>query len=269
MSNPVISVITVGMNHKKFISALYPSLYGEGMPAVDFEAVYVDNCSTDGSVEYLRQNFPQVRVLVNDRPRGFGENNNIGAIAAKGDYLAIINPDIVLHKKALDTAVEYLRHHEGVGMVVPKLLNPDGSHQYSVRRFITPPILLSRVKNKGSDDSQSAYTGQYLCKDLDYNNIQPVNWSLGAALVIETSFFAELGGFDTDYFLYMEDEDLCLRSWQRKRPVIYHPGAVMTHNHLRASRKIGRKSWLHLRSMMTFFRKHGFHIPDFPAVTPP
>lgn len=257
------------MNHKKFISNLYHSLYGEGCPAVDFEAVYVDNCSTDGSVEYLRRDYPQVRVLVNDRPRGFGENNNIGAMAANGDYLAIINPDIVLHEGALDRAVDYLKHHEEAGIVVPKLLNPDGSQQFSVRRFITPPILLNRVKNRGSDDSQSANTGLYLCKDLDYNDIQPVNWSLGAALVIKRSWFAELGGFDTDFFLYMEDEDLCLRSWQRHRPVIYHPGAVMTHNHLRASRKIGRKSWLHVKSMATFFRKHGLHIPDFTAVTPP
>ncbi len=106
---------------------------------MDFEAVYVDNCSTDGSVEYLKQEFPQVRVIVNDRPRGFGDNNNIGAMAAKGDYLAIINPDIVLHKGALDTAVEYLKQHDEVGIVVPKLLNPDGSQQFSVRRFITPP----------------------------------------------------------------------------------------------------------------------------------
>jgi len=106
---------------------------------MDFEAVYVDNCSTDGSVEYLKQEFPQVRVIVNDRLRGFGDNNNIGAMAAKGDYLAIINPDIVLHKGALDTAVEYLKQHDEVGIVVPKLLNPDGSQQFSVRRFITPP----------------------------------------------------------------------------------------------------------------------------------
>lgn len=142
MSNPIISVITVGMNHKKFISSLYPSLYGEGSPSCDFEAVYVDNCSTDGSVEYLRENYPQVKVVVNDYPRGFGENNNIGAIMAKGDYLAIINPDIILHKDAIDTAVSYLQQHPEAGIVTPKLLNPDGSHQFSVRRFITPPHIV-------------------------------------------------------------------------------------------------------------------------------
>lgn len=63
-------------------------------------------------------------------------------MAAKGDYLAIINPDIVLHKGALDTAVEYLKQHDEVGIVVPKLLNPDGSQQFSVRRFITPPHIV-------------------------------------------------------------------------------------------------------------------------------
>lgn len=66
--------------------------------------------------------------------------------------------------------------------------------------------------------------------------------------------FAELGGFDLDYFLYMEDEDICLRSWKLDKPVVYYPEAVMTHNHLRGSSKLGKKTFLHLNSMKTFFK---------------
>ena len=80
---------------------------------------------------------------------------------------------------------------------------------------------------------------------------------------MKRELYAELGGFDTDYFLYMEDEDICLRSWKLRRPVVYLPTAQMIHNHLRASSKIGKKMFIHMKSMMTFFRKHGLSPKRF------
>ena len=71
---PKISVITVGMNHLSYIKELYKSLYQDCQPSVSFEAIYVDNCSSDGSVEFLRENYPQVKIIKNDSPKGFGEN---------------------------------------------------------------------------------------------------------------------------------------------------------------------------------------------------
>lgn len=84
MNSPIISVITVGMNHLKYIKELYHSLYAdESCPKTAFEAIYVDNCSTDGSVEFLKKNYPQVIIIQNKEPYGFGKNNNIGAEIAK------------------------------------------------------------------------------------------------------------------------------------------------------------------------------------------
>ncbi|MCA5983826.1 glycosyltransferase family 2 protein, partial [Bacteroides thetaiotaomicron] len=91
----------------------------------------------------------------------------------------------------------------------------------------------------------------------------PVDWAIGAALFMRIDFYAYLGGFDQNYFLYMEDEDICLRSWKCNRPVIYFPESIMTHNHLRGSSKIGRKALLHLQSMFVFFKKHGCSIGSF------
>ena len=85
MDNPQISIITVGMNHLKYIKELYHSLYAdESCPKTAFEAIYVDNCSTDGSVEFLKKNYPQVIIIQNKEPYGFGKNNNIGSEIAKG-----------------------------------------------------------------------------------------------------------------------------------------------------------------------------------------
>ena len=169
----------------------------------------------------------------------------------------------MMHPGSLDNLFDFAESHHDVGIVVPKLLNPDGSLQYSVRGFISLSILLARIRTKGKDNVDDKEVDKYLCRNLDYNKAQAVDWAIGAAFFLSRDIFAELGGFDLDYFLYMEDEDICLRSWKLNRPVIYYPEAIMTHNHLRGSSKLGKKTFLHLNSMKTFFRKHGFHVPSF------
>lgn len=264
MDSPMVSIITVGMNHLVYIKELYRSIYAEETkPNVSFEAIYVDNCSKDGSVEFLQREYPQVRIIKNTTPKGFGENNNIGALASTGKYLAIINPDVSLCKRSLDTLYDFMEKNREVGIAVPHLFNKDLTHQFSIRGFITPMIFVNRVLSHGKDDAANKAVEKYLCKNIDVEKVQPVNWAVGAALFISRDVYSKLAGFDKDYFLYMEDEDLCLRSWKINRPVVYVPQSQMIHNHLRASAKIGKKAFMHFKSLRTFFKKHGYSIPDF------
>ncbi len=258
-----ISIITVGMNHLKYLKDLLPSIYTLGSIESSFEVIYVDNCSVDGSVDYIRSNFPLVRIIQNETPKGFGENNNLGAKAASGKYLAIINPDIILYKGSLDKLLIYAERNQEVGILAPKLLNRDETYQYSVRRFITPMLFISRSLAKGDDAGKVKGNAYYLCKEIDTDVTQYINWSVGAAYFISRSHYEYLGGFDEDYFLYMEDEDLCLRSWKLNRPVVYHPASVMIHNHMRSSRKFGKTMKYHFISLFTFWKKHGLMLGDF------
>lgn len=219
--------------------------------------IYVDNCSTDGSVEYVKEHYPQVSIIQNHQALGFGENNNRGVYASHGEYIAIINPDIILQDGSLKELYEYACGHPEDGIIVPQLLNPDGSLQFSVRKYITLRRLIARGWTHGKDSSDNREVSDYLCKNIDYNQTQQIDWAIGAAFLLKRETYAELSGFDTDYFLYMEDEDLCLRSWKLNKPVVYLPTAKMIHNHLRASSKLGKKMFIHMHSMMTFFRKHG------------
>lgn len=257
---PQISIITVGMNHLSYMKKLLTSIFDDNNISIPIEMVYVDNCSTDGSVQYIKEKYPMVKILQNIKPLGFGENNNKGVLASKGKYIAIINPDIVLFKNSLDNLFRYAENNPNYGILVPKLLNPDGSIQYSVRVFVSLKTLFFRFLSKGNDETNNKIVARYLCKNLDTEKVQPVDWAIGAALFIKKDFYACLGGFDQDYFLYMEDEDLCLRSWKMHKPVIYLPQSVMIHNHLRGSAKLGKKTMFHLRSMQTFFKKHGLNI---------
>lgn len=260
-----ISVITVGMNHLEYLKALYESLDKAAAipPVVErkerYELIYVDNCSTDDSVNYIREHYPQVKILQNLKPLGFGENNNKGILASKGEYIAIINPDIVVREDSLTLLRDYLKAHPDVGIVAPQLLNPDGTVQYSARGFVNLKRLCARALTHGNDAADNKDINEYLCKNIDFESTQPVDWAIGAAYMLRRDTYAMLGGFDQDYFLYMEDEDICYRTWRMGMQVVYHPKSKMTHNHIRASSKVGRKMWLHIKSMATFMRKHGLN----------
>ncbi len=256
-----ISIITVGMNHLSYIKELFNSLYGSKMPQdVNFETIYVDNCSTDGSVEFIRKEFPEVQIIVNDIPLGFGENNNLGVAKANGEYIAIINPDIIFLENSLSDLYNFLSKQDNDLIVVPQLLNPDGSIQNSVREFMTLPIFLMRFISKGDDNTSNKIIKRYLYKDIDYNKIQYVDWAIGAAMLMSKKHFNALNGFDKDYFLYFEDVDLCYRSWEYNSPVVYYPKSKMIHNHLRASAQYNKKTVMHIKSMLVFFNKHGYFI---------
>jgi Predicted glycosyltransferases len=256
---PEVSIVTVGMNHLPLLKKFLHSLFVENRPKVSFELVYVDNCSTDGSVNYIKENFPEVKIIENHKVRGFSENNNIGVRNSEGKYVAMINPDVILLKGSIDKLYEYLSKRPNIGIVVPKLLNPDLTVQHSVRRFISTRILLFRIFYKGRDNVRSKVIDDYLLKNFDTEKVQPVDWALGAALFLTRDLYDELNGFDEDYFLYVEDVDFCLRNWKSGRQVIYYPESVMIHAHQRSSARglFSKSKKLHLKSMLIFFIKHG------------
>ncbi len=255
----MISIITVGMNHKNYLAALYKSLYGEAKTESEFECVYVDNCSSDGSVEWLQENYPQVKVIVNTEPLGFGENNNKGVMASIGDYIGIVNPDIVMKDGSLDHILCKAEDMNGEGIICPQLLNPDETVQYSVRKFVSLKMMLRRWMSWENDDSDNSSVREYLCKDIDWKKTQEVDWAMGAALFMSRDTYAQLGGFDQRYFLYMEDEDMCMRAWKQGIPVIYYPEAKMIHNHLRGSTHLSKKTLYHLNSFFKYLCRHGLN----------
>lgn len=255
-----ISIITVGMNHLKFLKPYLHSLYIENLPNCNFELIYVDNCSEDGSVAYIQQNFPSVKIIENTEKLGFGDNNNKGAVVAQGKYIAIVNPDIEILENSLDNLYHFAESLTYDAIIAPKLLNKDTSFQYSVRRFMTLGVFIMRAATRGNDNTKNRVVQNYLFNDIEKDKTQPIDWAIGASLFMSNNLFKKLKGFDTDYFLYFEDVDLCLRSWKIGTPVIYFPKSQMIHNHLRASSKLGKKAMMHFKSLLTFFFKHGILI---------
>lgn len=258
-----ISIITVVMNHLSFVKEMLRSLYNEGRPAVNFETIIVDNCSKDGSAEFISQNYPDIRLIRNKQPYGFARNNNIGAREAKGRYILILNPDTVLSRGAIDNLLEYAVAHPETGIVAPRLLNVDGSLQYSVRHFPSLYTLVSRMLTRGNDLADNKKVASYLMKDLPHDRPMHIDWCMGACFLISKQLYDELDGFDEKFFLYVEDMDICYRCWQKNRPVVYLPTSVITHTHQRSSMNLNKKTYTHARSFWHFFCKNKFRVKSY------
>ena len=131
-----LSIVIVCWNDLKVIRDCLRSIYA-ATRSVEFEVIVSDNGSTDGSVEFIHENYPSVRVLQNRANLGFSKGNNVGIGVSQGEYILILNPDTVLHEGALDTWIQFADAHPEAGGFGCRVLNPDGSYQGSARPFPT------------------------------------------------------------------------------------------------------------------------------------
>lgn len=252
-----VSIVIVTMNHLAKLKNLLKSIDKISTTNFTFEIVLIDNCSNDGTIQYINNEYPTIVKHFNSQIHGFAYNNNLGASLAKGNYIFICNPDIILLDNSLEKILNFAKKNPGSGIVCPQLLNSDLTYQPSIRKFHSAKILLSRLMSGAKDNSTNKTVNDYLLKDFDKNEIQPVDWALGAAMILKKDIYDELGGFDENFFLYVEDEDLCLRAWKANYQVTYYPNAVMIHDHQRSStKKINKLTWFHFKSLIYFIRKH-------------
>ncbi|MBN2521217.1 MAG: glycosyltransferase family 2 protein [Bacteroidales bacterium] len=253
-----LSIITVTMNHLQQVKDLLHSIYVSATPKVSFEVIIVDNCSTDGTINYIKQNYPQIKLICNDHIYGFAKNNNIGFKHSSGNTIAIINPDIILQQNSLDILHNEINNSSDIGIVCPQLLNPDLTRQASVRSFVTPYYLLIRFLTKGNDKTKNKALRKYLMLDFDSSIKQEIDWAIGAAYCIKRELYEEINGFDEGFFLYVEDVDMCKRIHLLGKKVVYIPNSKMIHIHNRSSRKkfFTKTKWYHFISFMYYFWKY-------------
>lgn len=227
------------------------------------EVIVVDNNSEDGSPVMVAAEFPWVRLERMARNLGFtGGHNHALAIRTRRDAL-LLNSDTIVHRGALRRLAEHVAATPKVGIVGPKLLNPDGSLQRSCRRFPDPVAAAFRNTILGRVFPNNKYTARYLMDDLDHSKPTEVDWVSGAAMWVTGEALDELKGFDPEYFMFCEDVDLCWRAWGAGFTVRYFPAAVIVHAIGRSTdqvpnRMIGR---FH-KSMLRFYRKN--MIPRLP-----
>jgi len=201
-----ISVIIVSYNTADLIAACLESVFAS--QEVSLEVFVVDNASKDGSAEFVRGRFPTVHLIANDRNLGFGAANNQALRECTGRYVIFLNPDTRVDRAAFAAMARFMTGNPRIGLAGPKIFNPDGSRQDSVS--VRYPGHRYGARELGP------LPGKIACV-------------MGSCQIASTSLLRELGGFDEDFFLYGEDEDLCLRIRKRGLSIGFVEDAVIMH----------------------------------------
>jgi len=197
----------------------------------------------DGVKEVLKEKFGEkVEYIDCGGNFGFGHGCNIGFASTEARYYCTLNPDTVIPENShtIETIINFLDNNKIIGGVGPKLLNLDGSLQYSCYRFDLPSILIKPFKHINLDKKYAwvrKHADKLEMKDFDHNETRPVDWIMGSAMIVRKEAADKVGFFDDRFFMYMEDSDWCRRLWEAGYPVYYLHDVVIHHVHKRDSAK--------------------------------
>ena len=192
------------------------------------EVIVVDNASTDGTPDLVRERFPEAR-LIEQENRGFGAGNNAGMRAGSGRYFLLLNPDAWLMDGALEAMVAFADEHPEAAVVGPRLLNPDGTLQRSVRGYPSPWRIATEYFFLRKLAPHSHALNAFFGEQFDHESVREAEYLFGACLLVRREAVDSVGGFDEDFFLMSEEVDWCYRFRQAGWKILFFPGAEVTH----------------------------------------
>lgn len=249
-----LSIIIVSWNVCKDLEVCLESLRHNA--DVSYEIIVIDNASSDETLSMLK-NYPEVHVIANETNRGFAAANNQGLQRARGAWLLLLNPDTIVPQGALQALLDFAQAHPEAGIIGPRLLNPDGSLQYSCRRFPTVLAGMFRHTFLGRLFPRAKSMRDYLMCEWAHDEPKEVDWLSGAAMLINRRAYEQIGGLDEGFYWGSEDVDYCYRMHQAGWKVLYTPQPAIIH-------KVGRSSDQAIiptiirthRSMQRLYNKH-------------
>jgi GT2 family glycosyltransferase len=253
---PDISIILVNWNTRDLLLRSLQSIC-DTQGDLRVEVIVVDNASADDSVAQARARFPETIIVQNTRNAGFSEANNQGMAIASAPLLLLLNTDAFLHAGALQRMLAHMQAHPQAGALGCKLVYEDGSLQRSCNAFPTVASELWQALFLDRAFPNSRIFGQYTLSYWAMDDAREVDVVMGACMLLRREAIDQVGGFDTGFFMYSEEVDLCYRLKQAGWQVRYTPDAVATHIWGGSSRKVPRETFLRLyASRVRFFRKH-------------
>ncbi|PIR97414.1 MAG: glycosyl transferase family 2 [Candidatus Doudnabacteria bacterium CG10_big_fil_rev_8_21_14_0_10_41_10] len=244
-----LSIIIVNYNTKDLLKKCLKSVFASQASST-FEVLVSDNASRDGSIEMVKREFPQVRLIENKSNLGFSKANNVALRQAQGQYFLLLNSDTEVYPDTFNLSIKRMEQDENIGILGCKVKLPDGSLDKACRRrFPNPKNSFLRLFG--------------LKKFSDYNiegsidQEQEVDAVMGAFLMIRKSVVQKVGYLDEDYFMYGEDLDWCWRVKKTGYEVIYFPEAEIVHYKYGSSQAIALKvvQWAH-DAMWIFYKKN-------------
>ena len=218
-----VSIIIVNWNTKKLLLDCICSIY-ETVKNISFEIWLVDNASSDGSVEAVKQNYPDVKIIQNTKNLGFAAANNIALERMCGQYALLLNTDTILTNGAVEDLFDFMEKNQDAGMACGQLLNQDGSKQNSIANF---PGILSLLCNESL--LQILFPRKFPGKRREYKKPVEVDSCIGACLMVRKKAMDEVGLLDKRYFFFFEETDWAYRMKQAGWKIYFVPSAGIFH----------------------------------------
>jgi hypothetical protein len=247
-----LSIIIVTWNSAADVEACLDSInFGH-----EFEIIVVDNASTDDTPGKLAR-YHHLQLLRNDRNLGYAHANNQGIRLARGEYVLLLNPDTRIDLGALDALSDYLDSHPDTAAVAPRLVNPDGTTQYSIRSFPTASTVLWEVTGFSRLFARSRAFGRWRMKYFDYARDAEVEQPMASCLMFRRSSLEQFGGFDERFPIYFNDVDLSRRLAEAGWKTAYVAGARVVHRCGASTGQVKPKMiWEDHRSLFRYLKKH-------------
>lgn len=260
--SPKLSIAVNSYKNSELLRLCLESVYRH-VKDVDFEVLVVDS-ATEEATRVLMDGYPSARFFPFEKNVGFVALINKSIEEAKGEYLFLINHDIVLTENVVSDLLRFLEEHTGVGMIGARQVNFNGSEQASCFRFYRPWTVLLRRTFLGRLPWGERHIGWFLMDDYDRKGPKEVDWVMGSAMFVRRKAIDEVGLMDRRFFMYMEDVDWCRRFWEKGWKVMHVPSVTLYHYHGKGSDKGGvlhsllmnRLTWYHISSAVKYFWKY-------------
>jgi hypothetical protein len=251
-----LSVVIICWNDLRVIRECLRSIFA-GTQSADVEVIVSDNGSTDGSVQFIHENYPQVRVVENGANLGFAKGNNAGIRAAQGEFVLILNPDTIIPEGSLEKFIAFANQHPEAGAFGCRVLNLDGTYQVSARLFPTVKrYWVSALYLQGLARFSSLFTFEEY-EGWKGDRERQIDWQSGCCVMFRGPLLKSLGGFDEQFFYHFEEVDLCHRVWDAGFPILFTPEATITHLGGQSVNRFPVRFEIEkLRSRHRFFYKH-------------
>ena len=256
MTRPLVSALVVSYNVRVPLLDALRAFFSSDYPAL--EAVVVDNASSDGSADSVEAELPKVQVIRLDQNLGFGRANNAGLAACRGEFLLLLNPDVVVSEGCVKVLADFLSNTPAAGAAGPRLNRPDGRPDLAARRsFPSPMSALYRFVGLNRLFPRSSRFNRYNLGHVPIDSVHEIDAGTAACLMMRRAAIDQVGFFDPDYFMYGEDLDLSYRLHQHGWKIYFVPEAVALHLKGTSTRQAsGRMRYEFHRAMWLFHRKH-------------
>ncbi len=258
-SRPDLSILIVSYQVREHLARCLNSI-ANAKTEIGVEVFVVDNASSDGSAELVREDFTWVCLLANRQNMGFAAANNQALRESHGRFLLLLNPDTVIPEKqpnALDTLIAFMRMHPRAGACGPKLLYGDGTLQHSAFRFPSLAQIYLDLFPTHWRLAESRLNGRYPKRLYSAGPPFEVDHPLGAALMVRREAAEQVGWLDEGFFIYVEEIDWCLRIKRAGWEIWCVPQAEIIHLEAQSTRQFRDQLFVELwRARFRFFRKH-------------